>query len=142
MNDNLSAMKTKRRDFLKFSGVAGMSWVGQGAVGRAAEAPMADQTDLVELGQQYQASHKQRFNMAGYAAPKIEKVRIGIIGLGNRGPSHLDTWPHRRRRDRALCDLRPERVKAAAKQLKNRAQPRPLRRARERMEETVRTEGH
>ena len=27
----------------------------------------------------------QRFNMCGYAAPKIETVRIGIIGLGNRG---------------------------------------------------------
>ena len=32
-------------------------------------------------------NYKQRFNMSGYAAPKIEKVRIGIIGLGNRGPA-------------------------------------------------------
>lgn len=28
----------------------------------------------------------QIFNMCGYAAPKLEKVRIGFIGLGNRGP--------------------------------------------------------
>jgi hypothetical protein len=59
-------------------------------------------------------THEQRFNMSGYAAPKIEKVRIGIIGLGIRGPSHLDTM---RRIEgveiRALCDLRPERAKAA-----------------------------
>ena len=28
---------------------------------------------------------KQSHNMCGFAAPKIDKVRIGIIGLGNRG---------------------------------------------------------
>ncbi len=27
------------------------------------------------------------FNMSGYAAPKLETVRIGFIGLGNRGPA-------------------------------------------------------
>ena len=53
-------MKTKRRDFLKLTGVAGLSWVGKGAVGHAAEWPMADQTDLVQLNRKYQASHKQR----------------------------------------------------------------------------------
>ncbi|MCX6623579.1 MAG: Gfo/Idh/MocA family oxidoreductase, partial [Acidobacteria bacterium] len=57
-------------------------------------------------------------NMSGYAAPRLEKVRIGIIGLGNRGPSHLDTM---RRIEgveiRALCDLLPERAAAARKRL-------------------------
>lgn len=28
----------------------------------------------------------QLFNMCGFKAPKIDKVKIGIIGLGNRGP--------------------------------------------------------
>lgn len=28
---------------------------------------------------------REHFNMSGYRAPKIDKVRIGIIGLGNRG---------------------------------------------------------
>ena len=56
--------------------------------------------------------------MSGYAAPKIEKVRIGIIGLGNRGPSHLETMRHIEGVEiRALCDLRPERTLAAKKRL-------------------------
>src|SRR5690606_41821084 len=32
----------------------------------------------------------QRFNMSGYAAPKIDKVRIGLIGLGQRGPGAVN----------------------------------------------------
>jgi hypothetical protein len=71
MSYNLSAMKTKRRAFLKLTGVAGLSWVGRGAVGHAAEWPVTDQTDLAQLSKQYQAAHKQQFNMAGYAAPKL-----------------------------------------------------------------------
>ena len=118
MNHNLSGMKTKRRDFLKLTGVAGLGFVSKAAVGHAAELPLTDPTDLAELNRKYQASHKQRFNMAGYAAPRISTVRVGIIGMGNRGPGHMDLL---RRLDgveiKALCDLRPERVEAAAKQL-------------------------
>ena len=95
-----------RRDFLKLSGLASLGLAGGSALqGHAAE-PVA------------QKPHEQRFNMSGYAAPKIEKVRIGIIGLGNRGPSHLETMRHIEGVEiRALCDLRPERVKAANKRL-------------------------
>src|SRR3954467_1888230 len=28
----------------------------------------------------------KRFNMSGYAASRLERVRVGFIGLGNRGP--------------------------------------------------------
>ena len=49
-----------------------------------------------------------------------ERVRVGIIGMGNRGPGHMNLL---RRLEgveiKALCDLRPERVEAAAKQLEN-----------------------
>ena len=111
-------MKTKRRDFLKLTGVAGLGFVSKAAIGHAAEAPLTDQADLVQMSRQYQASHKQQFNMAGYAAPKLNTVRVGIIGMGNRGPGHMANLS---RLDgveiRALCDLLPERVKAAAKQL-------------------------
>ena len=56
--------------------------------------------------------------MSGYAAAKIEKVRIGIIGLGNRGPGHLETMRSIEGVEiRALCDLRPERTLAANKRL-------------------------
>ena len=31
-------------------------------------------------------SGSQQFNMCGYAAPKLDKVRIGFVGLGNARP--------------------------------------------------------
>ena len=30
------------------------------------------------------------FNMCGFAAPKISTVRIGIVGLGQRGPGAVE----------------------------------------------------
>ena len=55
----------------------------------------------------------QAFNMCGYAAPKLDKVRIGFIGLGNRGPAAVQ------RMNiiegvviKALCDIRPEKANA------------------------------
>jgi len=61
-------------------------------------------------------AHKQRFNMCGYAAQKVETVRIGIIGIGQRGIGAV----HRFRlieglEIKALCDLRIERVEAGQK---------------------------
>jgi hypothetical protein len=96
-----------RRDFLRLSGLASLGLAGGGAAirGYAAE-PVV------------QKPHEQRFNMSGFVAPKIEKVRVGIIGLGNRGPSHLETMKLLEGVEiRALCDLRPERVQAANKRL-------------------------
>ena len=95
-----------RRDFLKLSGLASLGLAGGSALtGFAAESTAGK-------------SQAPRFNMSGFAAPKIEKVRIGIIGLGNRGPSHLETMKLIEGVEvRALCDLRPERVQAANKRL-------------------------
>ncbi len=57
---------------------------------------------------------KQAFNMSGYGAPKLDTVRTGHIGLGNRGPTHLT---HASKLEnvqiKALCDLRPERLDKA-----------------------------
>jgi len=56
------------------------------------------------------------FNMSGYAAPKIDTVRIGFIGLGNRGPAAVERMKHIEGTDiKALCDLRPEKAAAAKK---------------------------
>jgi threonine dehydrogenase-like Zn-dependent dehydrogenase len=32
----------------------------------------------------------EAFNMCGYAAPKIDKVRVAVIGLGMRGPGAVE----------------------------------------------------
>src|SRR5690606_36230805 len=62
----------------------------------------------------YVPAKTQDFNMCGYAAPKIDKVRIGFIGLGSRGPGAV------KRISRiegveivALCDKDPARATKA-----------------------------
>lgn len=66
----------------------------------------------------FAASGTQRFNMSGFAAPKIENVRIGVIGLGHRGPSHVQVLRHIEGVEiRALCDVQPERAEAVRKSL-------------------------
>lgn len=73
-------MKTNRRDFLKIAGLAGAGIAGAGLAGcapRSAE------------GAPFRHSHTQRFNMSGYAAPALDVVRVGFIGIGNRGAGAL-----------------------------------------------------
>jgi hypothetical protein len=78
------------------------------------------QPDLVQINHAYAKSHRQRFNMAGYAAPKLSTVRVGIIGLGNRGPGHLKTLVQIEGVEiRGLCDKNPAKVDAALKTLEN-----------------------
>jgi hypothetical protein len=73
-------MKTNRRDFLKLAGLAGAGIAGAGLSGCAART--GDSAP-------FRYSHTQRFNMSGYAAPPLETVRIGFIGIGNRGAGAL-----------------------------------------------------
>jgi predicted dehydrogenase len=60
------------------------------------------------------ASGPSGFNMCGYAAPKINTVRIGIIGLGMRGPDAVKRMSFIEGVEIvALCDKLPDRVKSA-----------------------------
>lgn len=66
----------------------------------------------------------QRFNMSGYAAPKLEKVRIGIIGLGNRGSEAVDRLSYIDGAEvTILCDKKPERITAAQQTLLKKGLP-------------------
>ena len=113
-------MKNKRRDFLKLAGLAGIGLAGGGiSKGFASGNSNAGSTELSKLIRQYGQSHIQHFNMSGYAAPKIDTVRVGIIGLGQRGPSHINTMILIEGVEiKALCDLIPEKAEAAKKKLK------------------------
>lgn len=76
--------------------------------------------DPLQTNQTYAQSHRQRFNMAGYAAPKLPTVRVGIIGLGNRGPGHLRTLIQIEGVEiKALCDKNPDKVTTARKHLEH-----------------------
>jgi predicted dehydrogenase len=61
----------------------------------------------------YSTSPSQ-FNMSGFAAPKIDKVKIGIVGLGQRGPGAVERMSFIEGVEiKALCDKFPDRVEKA-----------------------------
>ncbi len=65
-------------------------------------------------------SKSSEFNMSGYAAPAIDTVRIGIIGLGMRGPGAVRRLSYLEGVDiKGLCDLLPERAEKAKGMLKD-----------------------
>ncbi len=84
----------------------------------ASQAVNQDKSNLSDVADENK--HVQTFNMSGYAAPKIDAVRVGIIGLGQRGPAHLRQLIHIDGVEiKALCDLRPEKAEEAKKMLEN-----------------------
>ncbi len=67
----------------------------------------------------------QRFNMCGFAAPKLDKVRIGFIGLGQRGPGAVKRMTHIDGVEIvALCDMYEDRVEKCQKMLEEQGLPR------------------
>src|ERR1035438_2156836 len=103
-------MTNNRRNFLKLFGLAGVGIFTEGtsALGKSS-------LNDIALFKRPSSGH---FNMSGYAAPKLEKVRIGFIGLGNRGPEHVRQLMKIEGVEiNALCDLRPEKVNEAKKLL-------------------------
>ncbi len=57
-------------------------------------------------------------DMVAFAAEPIDTVRIGIIGLGMRGPGAVERLANIEGTDiRALCDIEPDRVEAANQML-------------------------
>lgn len=111
-------MKDNRRNFLKFAGLTGLGLAGSVVKGFAKEAetsfPNLSATDNF---------FADRFNMSGYAAPKIENVRVGFIGLGQRGPTHLNNMTKLNGVTVVgLCDIREEKVDKAQKYLEKSGQ--------------------
>ena len=109
-------MKNNRREFLKIAGLAGVGLSSAGLTGRAASPErnashgMSDRSNL---------RPDQRFNMAGYAAPKLATVRVAHIGQGDRGGGVVNQLIKIEGVEvRALCDLVPERSEAAAARIK------------------------
>src|SRR5690606_22596877 len=63
-------------------------------------------------------ANRPGFNMTGYAAPRLEKVRIGTIGLGGRGSGMVGRITRIEGAEiKAVCDIIPERAEAAADRL-------------------------
>jgi predicted dehydrogenase len=108
-------MKNNRRDFLKLSGLTGLSVVGGGVLKAFAN---DGNHDPHVPGQSARNTATQRFNMSGYAAPRLETVRAGFIGLGQRGPSHMmNLTKIEGTQIKAVCDVRPEYADRAKKRV-------------------------
>ena len=112
-------MKTNRRSFIKLAGAAGTGMLAVGATSCKQEnMPFAATWEAAN------AKHTQHFNMCGFGAPKLETVRIGFIGLGNRGPSSLRRLTLLEGVEiKAICDHRKERIAVGEKILKDAGLP-------------------
>jgi len=110
-------MKNNRRDFLKISGLAALGIAGAQFAGckhKAGTETINDQHD------HFKNSHDQKFNMWGYAAPKLDKVRIGNIGIGGRGAGALNRLKLIDGAEiKAICDLNQDRIDEGLKRLEN-----------------------
>ena len=106
-------MKSNRRKFLQYSGLTG--------VGLAVANMMKSFGTGIDGNPDFilnRLNNNQHFNMCGYAVPKLDKVRIGFIGLGNRGPGAVKRMSHIDGVEiKALCDIRTEKTDAVKKSL-------------------------
>lgn len=76
-------MTTNRRNFIKTATLAGVGSITAGLITDCTS--KQKESNLSPTLGSVKKSHFQKFNMSGYAAPAIPLVRIGIIGLGDRG---------------------------------------------------------
>jgi Oxidoreductase family, NAD-binding Rossmann fold len=113
-------MNATRRKFLHRLAVG----TGALAAGLPALARVTGTTDE-QMDRSAEAESKgQSFNMCGYAAPKIETVRIGVIGLGQRGSEAVERLSFIDGLEIvALCDKYPDRVAASQKTLEKMKRP-------------------
>lgn len=109
-------MNNKRRDFLKLAGLAG---IGSTLLPGFASAQEKQGKALDQIRKQAGRKYRQQFNMSGYAAPKIDTVRIGYIGLGNRGSAAVARITNLQGIEiKALCDIRPQMIAATKERIK------------------------
>ena len=102
-------MKNNRRDFLRLSGLGGLGLISGGLTSFKGKEEFKASTSYIR---------NQRFNMSGYSAPKLETVRIGFIGLGQRGPGGVEAMSKIEGVEiKGLCDLRPKEVEKVQKML-------------------------
>lgn len=92
-------MSSNRRSFIR--NIA----LGTGALASSIRVEAKESTD---------PKGPKTFNMCGFAAPKLSTVRVGIVGLGQRGPGAVDRLSYIEGVEvKALCDKYADRVDKA-----------------------------
>ena len=109
-------MKSNRRDFLKHTTLAGAGAFTGGLLSGCA--PKQPESNLAAILASVKKPHVQKFNMSGYAASALPVVRVGIIGLGDRGSGAVERLSYIEGVEiKALCDKREVAVKGSQKYL-------------------------
>ena len=107
---NKYTQMNNRREFLKLTGLA-----GAGLLAGCSTRNLAKGSGTV-----LEPRQTQKFNMCGYAAPALQTVRIGFIGVGNRGAAAVKRISKIEGVEiKAICDLRPEKAEAAKQAIAN-----------------------
>jgi hypothetical protein len=113
---NNHLMKSNRRNFLKSATLAGAGAMAGGLLSGCASKEA--ESNLAVILDSAKKPHNQRFNMSGYAAPALPTVRIGIIGLGDRGSEAVRRLSYIEGVEiKALCDKREVAVKESQRYL-------------------------
>jgi hypothetical protein len=87
-------------------------------------APKVPESNLATILESVKSTHSQMFNMSGYAAPALSTVRVGVIGLGDRGSGAIERLSFIEGVEiKALADLRKVAVDASQKYLKDIGRP-------------------
>ncbi|HLR37730.1 MAG TPA: Gfo/Idh/MocA family oxidoreductase [Chitinophagaceae bacterium] len=109
-------MNSNRRDFLRLTSLTGLGLLSTSLAKGATENVKEEELKKYL----YSNSHKQHFNMSGYSAPKLDTVRVGFIGLGMRGPTHLNAVTKLEGVEvKGVCDIRREHAESAYKMAKD-----------------------
>lgn len=97
-------MSTNRRSFLKNLGL------GAGVIATTplvASTGAGDKEQVKYIRKSAERVPEMRFNMCGYAAPKLDKVRIGFVGIGDRGSGAVKRMTYIDGVEvTAICDIR------------------------------------
>ena len=108
-------MANNRRDFLKLAGLLSTGI----ALGPFNGFSRQEHKILNRRVRSSEGKEPSKFNMCGYRAPRLDVVRIGFVGLGNRGAAAV---PRINFIDKVsiggLCDVRPERVELVQASMK------------------------
>jgi len=111
-------MTLNRRNFLKYGSIAGVGVVGSGIL-PSCKPGVEEYTEsnLDNIKEQALLKRPQKFNMCGFAAPRMDVVRTAHIGLG-RGAGHVSNVSLLEGVEiKALCDLIPDEVDRTRKRI-------------------------
>ena len=110
-------MNSNRRSFLKLSGLVGLG-LASNSFGSCTTSK--DEGNLNSILKEAEQQYKPIFNMSGYRAPALETVRIGFIGVGNRGSAAVERMSQIEGvRIQGICDVRLEKAVAAKERIKS-----------------------